>query len=75
MTHYLHQRPLHLSDARDDAAENAVQAWAAVTVLSRCNSGGRVSTGYLSLRISSRALRSTGRYPSRRDTIRRCRHP
>ncbi len=31
MAHYLHQGRLHLSDTHDDAAENAVQAWAVLT--------------------------------------------
>ncbi len=31
MAHYLNQGRLHLSDTRDDAAENAVQAWATLT--------------------------------------------
>ena len=31
MAHYLHQGRLHLSDTRDDAAENAVQAWGRLT--------------------------------------------
>ncbi|MGH2863672.1 MAG: AAA family ATPase, partial [Solirubrobacteraceae bacterium] len=31
MAHYLHQGRLHLTDTRDQAAENAVQAWARLT--------------------------------------------
>ncbi len=31
MAHYLHQGRLHLTDTRDEAAENAVQAWGRLT--------------------------------------------